>query len=123
MKTSNFPSPESFISEICQLRLGDEAMKIGRSTGFTVGTFSYIKSVCRIPGLNCETSEWCFVGDGGHFADRGDSGSFVLRQDGALGGLLFSGSSEGHAYVTPIQDVIEDIEQRLECTVKLPNVE
>lgn len=48
------------------------------------------------------------------FADSGDSGSVVFDTEGRIVGLLFTGlrpqqNEEGYSYVTPIEDVFEDI--------------
>lgn len=83
-----------------------------------------IRSQVKLPGgPPGGTSEWCYVGeDEVHsFSRQGDSGAWVTNIIGFLGGLLVgSHTAGGWGYVTPIQDVIEDIEGSLGCEVVLP---
>lgn len=103
-------------------------MKWGRSTGYTTGTLNSIKSLVRLPGTDGLSTEWCFIGrDGRSFSCRGDSGSFVVSRDGELGGIVIGGSERGPggfilAYVTPITEVLDDIEEQLGCSVRFPEI-
>jgi len=115
------PSTAS-IEECHDLEEDDMAVKFGRSSGFTRGTFSAIKSHCKLQYSLGETIEHLFVGSGGltPFGERGDSGSWVLGEKGQLGGMLIGGQEQhGWSYVTPISSVLDDIQVRLHCRVTL----
>ncbi|KAI9781535.1 MAG: hypothetical protein M1839_005950 [Geoglossum umbratile] len=123
----NRPNPP-YITDTVIMDSGDEAIKWGRMTGYTMGTFNSIKSNCRLPDSNGLSTEWCFVGKARRdFADRGDSGSFVTSRSGKLGGMVIGGSEREPggcclAYVTPIKEVFDDIERQLGCSISLPEV-
>jgi hypothetical protein len=51
---------------------------------------------------------------------RGDSGSWIINSEGDLVALLYAGDGESSACVTPIEDVIRDIEEKTSCTIRLP---
>ena len=105
---------------------GDRGIKFGRTTGYTTGVFNTIKSHCMLPWSDGESVEWCFLGNKRGFSSEGDSGSFVLSGLGELGGVVIGGALDNYnslAYVTPIDEVFQDIEQRLGYTVHLPEID
>jgi len=108
------------------MKLGDRGIKFGRTTGYTTGTFNTIRSHCMLPNTDGESVEWCFLGSKYDFSRKGDSGSFVLSKHCELGGVVIGGTMDNYnylAYVTPISEVFQDIEQRLGYTVHLPEVD
>ncbi|KAI9765196.1 MAG: hypothetical protein M1839_005603 [Geoglossum umbratile] len=121
------PNPRH-ITKTIAIDIGDRAVKWGRTTKSTAGTFSSIKSHVNFLDSNGLSTEWCFVRRDGHeFGNRGDSGSFVLSKDGDLGGMIVGGSDDGPGgfiltYVTPIAEVLNDIERQLGCSVYLPRI-
>ncbi len=101
------------------------AYKFGRTSGFTQGRLSFIRSHVRLPESSSETREQVFLAPSGSrhpFSEEGDSGAWVFDMLGNLGGLLVAGHLKtGWTYVTPISVVIADIEARLECKVMIPD--
>ncbi len=113
-----------------KLQHGDHVYKVGATSGPTAGLFNGLRTVCyteakymtpkRPPSL-----ELSFIGVEAYnrpkdiiFAASGDSGAVVFDETGRAVGLLFSGQTPqqcrdniGHALVTPIEDVLEDIKQ------------
>jgi len=62
------------------------------------------------------STEYLFhgMGTGSRIAQKGDSGSVAFDAEGNAVGLLFRGcqansATDSHAYITPIEDVFEDI--------------
>jgi Peptidase family S64 len=118
----------SSISETTEMNLEDRGIKFGRTTGYTTGVLNAIQSHCMLPNSDGESVEWCFVGNKCEFSRKGDSGSFVLSVLGELGGIIIGGTTSHYdytdlTYVTPINEVFQDIEQRLGYTVHLPEVD
>ncbi|KAI9860889.1 MAG: hypothetical protein M1813_005567 [Trichoglossum hirsutum] len=107
---------------VAQLSMDDYVVKAGYSSGTTYGWFSHIKHDCNLPGNSSLTSEYVIAGHKGRpFALRGDSGAFVLNRHGNLAGLLIAGHEElGIAYVTPMTEVMRDIQQVTGHQVTLP---
>ena len=104
----------------------DRGMKFGRTTGYTTGVLNTIRSHCILPNSDGESVEWCFLGNKCDFSRKGDSGSFVLSGLGELGGVIIGGTTNNYnniTYVTPIDVVFQDIEQRLGYTVHLPEID
>lgn len=99
------------IDKIAPLVIGQTVVKFGKSTGITVGVVSGIKTDSRLPDSPAETCEYTVVGIGGRkFANRGDSGAFVVQADGALVGMILGGCPDSKVtFVTPIDAVFEDI--------------
>ncbi|KAK1761920.1 hypothetical protein QBC33DRAFT_614651 [Phialemonium atrogriseum] len=98
---------------------GEILFKVGMKTGVSAGYFSHVKSNCWLEddkhmGMP-RSSEYLFLGhEGKPFGDHGDSGSVVYDAEGQVLGLLFTGLSPqqtnaGHTFVTPIEDVFEDV--------------
>ncbi|KAK3350196.1 hypothetical protein B0T25DRAFT_550012 [Lasiosphaeria hispida] len=111
---------------------GETLFKLGTSTGVTVGLFSHVKSMVKFAGdrhveahmgpqnPRCRylSDEFMYIGHPDvrkhWFAKKGDSGSVVFDTEGRAVGLLFRGQMvqqvvDSHAYITPIEDVFEDI--------------
>jgi hypothetical protein len=122
------PQGYDFLSEgnavvgMAPLSVDDHVTKSGYETGTTYGRVSHIKHDCNLPGNSSLTSEYVVVGHKGRlFASKGDSGAFVLNGHGKLAGLLIAGQEElGTAYVTPIMEVIQDIQEVTGHEVTLP---
>jgi hypothetical protein len=104
------------------LSIGDYVIKTGYSSGTTYGIVSHIKHDCALSGNSSLTSEYVVVGlVGSPFASKGDSGAFVLNGHGKLAGLLIAGQDLlGTTYVTPITEVIRDIQEVTGHKVTLP---
>ncbi|KAJ4255021.1 hypothetical protein NW762_009825 [Fusarium torreyae] len=104
---------------------GTNLWKAGNTTGVTSGIYSSYPSLCRIGG---QMSEEHVVFGGGpncrdplhpekRFAKAGDAGSVVFNRQGEVVGLLTAGqrplnNRTGYAFVTPIEDVLNDIMKR-----------
>lgn len=101
-------------------------MKIGRTTGLTVGKYSHIEShVCvslepnnldQTPAIR-DTDEKVIVRDPSwgsqiSFSSPGDSGAWVIDDDGYLAGLIWGMNGIGACYYTPITDVVANIEKQ-----------
>ncbi|OQD67232.1 hypothetical protein PENDEC_c041G01999 [Penicillium decumbens] len=137
--------PDTVIEELGALQDGQFCTKIGRTTGVTSGICNGPKAIC-----NWGTTRWNEHGDAmdlstyrteefiviskklkdsefqqSDFADRGDSGSFVLDELGVVNGLLFASVIHNHGFagvVSSMADVIESIRQKLggDVTIELP---
>lgn len=105
------------------MALGDRVVLLGMKTGGTAGVFSAIKPRVALPGQGQVTTEFVVTAlDGRTFAEPGDSGGLVLSEEKAVVGLLLAGptgGSQGMGYVTPIEDVFQDIERRTGCKIEL----
>jgi hypothetical protein len=110
------------VVDIEPFNVDDLVVKSGSASGVSYGRFSHIKHDCNLPGNKSTTSERVIVGwKRMPFASKGDSGAFVLNSHGKLAGLLIAGQEDlGTAYVTPIQEVMQDIEEVTGCRVTLP---
>ncbi|KAI9840514.1 MAG: hypothetical protein M1837_001574 [Sclerophora amabilis] len=61
------------------------------------------------------------MGQGRNLAEKGDSGAFVINFCGALVGMVVGGNPKvGSTYVTPIEEVFQDIKAQTGFTVTLP---
>lgn len=107
--------------------LGDPAILVathGRTTGFTVGLATGIKSLTRQPidGYEFQSEEWCIIGQKRDqqgrrvdFSWNGDSGSCVWDLEGRVGGMLTGGNGSGStgafdiSYATPMEWLLDDI--------------
>lgn len=108
------------IIEIGTFNTGDPLFHVGRSSGVKFGVCSGIKPDIDWPEHGCLTSEWMVSGKGKPFCDYGDSGAWVMNEDGLLVGMVFGASLAGPAYVTPIQCILADIKARTGLTARLP---
>ncbi|KAI9784443.1 MAG: hypothetical protein M1839_002099 [Geoglossum umbratile] len=117
-----FLSEGDAVVEVAELTLDDYVVKAGYATNTTYGTVSHIQHDCNIPGNSSTTSEYVVVGHKGKaFALGGDSGAFVLNSYGKLVGLLIAGHETLDAVlVTPITEVMQDIQQVTGHQVTLP---
>jgi len=78
--------------------------------------------------LPSATSEWAAYGTDlntwpcGHpISMPGDSGSWIINSEGDLIAMLWGGETAVDVcYVTPIEEVIKDIEEQTDCIVVLP---
>lgn len=118
-------SISKLVTEINPIQLGERAVMFGKRSGPTLGVVSAADSKVGRAGLPGTTIEYVVTGvDNEDFAKGGDSGTFVLDSTGALVGLLWGGpigeQHEGPGYVTPILEVIKDIEERTGYKVRLP---
>ncbi|KAM0082398.1 hypothetical protein ACKRZS_005382 [Fusarium odoratissimum] len=105
-------------------------LKHGRTTGFTIGRANGVHSVLRHAFEIAEevvSSEWCIVGFGNAFSDKGDSGAVVFDLEGRVGGMITAGlrkqdNADGFdvTYATPMQWLLDDI-KRHGYDVEMPN--
>lgn len=127
-----YPVPETSENSLRQppqaglrgFKHGQKAYKVGASTGLTIGEFNRLKSGVTLADrkhVTRKSDEFAFLasaeteeGDD-RFSAVGDSGSVVWNKQGQAVGLLFSGQKPQQTergtitYVTPIEDVFEDI--------------
>jgi hypothetical protein len=102
----NLPRPQG--TAVAQV--GDHVFKVGRTTGLTRGTITSVSNVvgpiAYAPG-NCWFSQQIEIkgNNGTMFSDHGDSGSLILRDSGAVVGLLYAGNGT-HTYACPIAAVL-----------------
>lgn len=123
---SEVPLRQSAFQSIRDMKTGDMVYKYGASTGYPSGTFHGYKPICRLSHdkyVDMEPSgEYVFIAhkepelkNAPYIANKGDSGSVVFNKYGHIVGLLFTGqtptnaSKTGHALITPIEDVLDDI--------------
>jgi hypothetical protein len=98
-------------------QLGEKVHKVGRTTGLTYGEVAQIAvqvSVNYAPGL-CWLRDCMLIEglNGTTFADHGDSGSAIVRDDdGAVLGLLFAGT-DSQTYACGIDNILS----KLNCTM------
>jgi hypothetical protein len=102
------------VDSITPTQVGSTVIKGGYKTGWTRGLCDGTKSQCKFPGgPEGGTAEYCIVSSkpGIPLSLGGDSGAWVLRPNGKLGGMVIGGVLDGRwSYMTPIETVIEDIE-------------
>jgi len=116
-----FP-PHSTVDEMQELELGQQVMKVGRTTNVTYGYVSHIESECKLPGNPTTSTEFAITGlKGTLFSDKGDSGAFVLNEFGQLVGMIVGGGILGETFVTPIQEVTADIMEMTGYSVHMLN--
>ena len=103
-----------------ELELGQQVMKVGRTTNVTYGYVSHIDSECKFPGNPTTSTEFAITGlKGTQFSDKGDSGAFVLNEFGQLVGMIIGGGVLGETFVMPIQEVTADIMETTGYSVHL----
>lgn len=105
---------DSMVTNMDRIRPGSWVAKTGRTTGVTSGIVNQMRRFIHWEQHGDFCSEEVEVlGLAEDFADRGDSGSFVMNVSGELVGLLIGkdcGATEwGAGFVTPIQDLQEDV--------------
>ncbi len=111
-----YDTPTKTITPSAGLRV----KKVGRTTGLTTGTIqAFVGTPWVLPYKNSNfsaavwfTDSWTVRADEDDaFALPGDSGSLVVTEDGdAAVGLLFAATNRGtHAYIAPIDTVINEL--------------
>jgi hypothetical protein len=105
-------APNSFAAAL----IGDKVHKVGRTTGLTYGEVTQIAvqvSVNYTLGIcwfrDCIVVETL---DGTTFSNHGDSGSAIVRDDGAVLGLLFAGNA-AQTYACDIDHVFAQLNCKL----------
>lgn len=95
-------------------QLGDRVFKVGRTTGVTWGTIQKLGAVTRLEyatGMCWFNRLIAVTPDPGQlagFAAPGDSGAILVRDDGAVLGLVFAGGV-GRTYACDIEHVLSDL--------------
>ena len=95
-------------------------IKCGRTTGWTEGLINSIDQYhfddCANPNLDgsypraVSQNPLVLSRSRSPFAEKGDSGAFVLNELGKLVGIVIGGSTTGdHSFMTLIDDIFEDI--------------
>lgn len=94
----------------------NQLYKCGRATGYTAGNFGALKEVrfantiSQGQVVEQRTRENVVVGCGEPFSQPGDSGALVFTRTGIVKGMIVGGHMfENISYMTPIDDLIEDI--------------
>lgn len=108
---------DSYVKNMDRIRPGSWVAKTGRTTGVTSGTVNLMRRFVHWEQHGDFCSEEVEVlGLAEDFADGGDSGSFVMNVSGELVGLLIgkeSGATGWNSgFVTPIQDIQQDVKQQ-----------
>lgn len=113
------------------LRSENEVFKIGRTTGLTCDKFHAIDPYVAItmpPNSENEappkrvSTECSFVVDyptEDEFSVDGDSGAWVMGREGVLVGMIWGRGGTGSCYVTPIAEILRDIEATMGVNVAL----
>ena len=106
-------------ASVAKFKQWGEFFKFGAKTGPTAADYSEFRAVTKYANdkhLQAPPSlEYVFHGRYGPFSTPGDSGSAVFNTHGLLAGILFTGpvshqaSKGGYGYVTPIEDIFQDI--------------
>jgi len=98
-------------------RPGDKVFKVGRTTGLTRGEVTQAATIIGpipyAPGLCWFRRSFVIQGENGTpFADHGDSGSAIVRDDGKVVGLLFAGNGQ-QTWACRIDDVLQSLNCRV----------
>lgn len=100
---------DSIIQQTCEIRPGSWVVKNGKSTGVTSGRVSRLTRLVQWENQQ-ESEEVDVVGLTKDFAQAGDSGSFVVDEDGNLVGLLIATDLiTSCGLVTPIEELLADV--------------
>ncbi|CAI7590498.1 unnamed protein product [Penicillium glandicola] len=106
-------------------------IKKGRTTDVTGGVCNGAKAVFQIrydidgndvDMKSHETEEYVILGVNGPFVEVGDSGSFVLDENGAVAGLLFADVWDGYnlaGVASTMPDIVDSMKLRLDGSVSL----
>lgn len=99
------------------IRPGSWVAKTGRTTGVASGAVNIMRRfIHREQHGDCCTEEVEVLGLAKEFADGGDSGSMVMNASGEVVGLLIGKESCSTdwavGFVTPIQDIQQDVKQQ-----------
>ena len=96
---------------------GQKVAKIGRTTGYTVGTvtvLSFTEEIEYSIGLRSFTDMIEIEGDNGPFAEYGDSGSLVYTvADRRAVGMIIAVADGGKAYMTRLDTVLSRLGAQL----------
>lgn len=102
-------TPDSIIQETCEIRPGSWVVKNGKSTGVTSGKVNRLTRLVQWENQQ-ESEEVDVVGLTKNFAQAGDSGSFVVDEDGNLVGLLIATDLiTSCGLVTPMKELLADV--------------
>ncbi|OBT51236.1 hypothetical protein VE04_08530 [Pseudogymnoascus sp. 24MN13] len=96
--------------------------KVGRTTECTAGEHSLIRTNMKWDDIGLISDEYEFrsLDSGKKFADGGDSGSLVFNLKGEWVGMLFAANTSTECgYVTPVHELIKDIEETTGGTITL----
>lgn len=103
---------------------GEWLTKYGRTSFTTAGYVNRMDRKVHWREYNMGSTEIEVIGLGNAFAEPGDSGSAVINSRGEIVGLLIGmepgNGTENAGLVTPIEDLLADIEQREGVTLELP---
>lgn len=109
--------------ELEAFEVGEEVVKLGRSTGETLGRVNPAESYVHFPDTSYEqfSRELVVAGTARRFSETGDSGSFVISPlSKELIGIVWGGLTTREAtFVTPIESVKQDILEITGCKARL----
>ncbi|KAK6580857.1 hypothetical protein PZA11_006345 [Diplocarpon coronariae] len=115
------PTGNDFVHSLGRIKPGDWVVRQGR-TSIGHGQVNRIQRHV-IWEEHPPSEEVEIMGFGDDFGRAGDSGSWVVNRHFELVGMLIGmdrASSEDVGLVTPIHDIIDDIEKRTSCVVSFP---
>lgn len=102
-------TPDSIIQQTCEIRPGSWVVKNVKSSGVTSGRVNRLTRLVQWENQQ-ESEEVDVVGLTKNFAQAGDSGSFVIDEDGNLVGLLIATDLiTSCGLVTPIEELLADV--------------
>ena len=97
--------------------------KIGRTTGTTKGYLSGLTFPVKFDNSETETKEYTIIcKEGRYFSKEGDSGAWIVADNGDLIGMVFAGLKHqtGHrTYFTPIEFLLKQIEEKTNISLEL----
>jgi|GEM_PF-2675656 len=114
------PSPWK-IEQVGSAEISDRVAKVGRTSGFTIGRVVSVAMSIRLGGLNQLFVADCFQITGeesSRFSHAGDGGAAIIREDGAVVGLLiaaFRGSENlsGGTIACRMDDALKQLQLKL----------
>lgn len=122
-RVSYFPGPNDFITRFGAMKGGEWVAKVGRN-GTTAGEVNKVYRLVHWE-THKESYETDVIGITQDFADRGDSGSWVINSKHELLGMVIGlepmSSNYGCALVTPIEVIRDDIREMIHCEIALPS--
>ncbi len=93
---TSIPFGVGVLQGVRDLRLGEEVMKVGRTTEFTSGVVDVVGAQVTVnygSGKQAAFTDQVIIkGTPGPFSRGGDSGSAIVTEEKFLGGLLFAGN-------------------------------
>jgi hypothetical protein len=127
-RTRWFPrdSCRLYVAGTGKLVVGSRIIKLGRSTGTTESSISFVCDKCQFEGTDLITEEYSAYSLPGHplpFSNHGDSGGPVIDDNGMAVGMIVGGTDgnpkaiEGHEslgaitlhYISPLMPILERI--------------